>query len=67
MFFRGMFQPFFFEATATNAAYLTMLEHIIPCIDILFSEEDCCFQHYGAPLHYHTNARNFLAICLEDR
>jgi hypothetical protein len=33
--------PFFFEVTVTGTAYIAMTEdNIMPCINILFSDED---------------------------
>jgi hypothetical protein len=65
---RAMLGPFSFEGTATGTAYLIMLEdNIIPCINILFSDEDCYFRHDCAPQHCHTDVRNSLDVCLPGR
>jgi hypothetical protein len=43
---RGKLEPSFFEETVAGTAYLTMMgDNITPCIRILFSDEDCYFQH----------------------
>jgi hypothetical protein len=56
---RAMLGTFSFKETATGTAYLIMLEdHITPCINILFSDEDC----YSAPQHCHTDVRNSLDV-----
>jgi hypothetical protein len=52
---RGMLGSLFFEATITGTVYLTMLkDDKTRCFNILFSDEDCHFQHDGSPPHYHT-------------
>jgi hypothetical protein len=60
---KGCFRQFFFEVTITGIAHLTVLEDIItPCINILLFDEDHCFEHDDARLHYHADMRNFLNV-----
>lgn len=55
---RGKLKPSFFEETVEGTAYLTMMgDNITPCISILFFDEDCYFQHAGAPTHYLNNVK----------
>jgi hypothetical protein len=65
-----MLGSFFFEATVTGTAYLTMLKDdniLVLCINILFSDEDCYFQHDGSPPNYHTDVKNFLVVFFPGR
>jgi hypothetical protein len=58
-----MLEQFCLETTATDTAYLTMPDDsIMPCIDILSSDEDSYCRHDGAPTHYHIDVRNYLSV-----
>jgi hypothetical protein len=59
----GMSGLFFFEATLIGTTYLTVLkDDNTPCINILFSDEDCHFQYDGSPQHYHTFTSGILRM-----
>jgi hypothetical protein len=61
--FRRKLQRSFFEETVADTAYLTMMgDNITPCISILFSDEDCYYQHDGAPAHYLTSVRKYIDV-----
>jgi hypothetical protein len=63
-----MLGQFFLEMTATDTAYVTMPDDsIMPCINILSSDEDSYCRHDGAPTHYHIGMRNYLNVLFPGR
>jgi hypothetical protein len=65
---RGLKGPFFFEATVTGPAYLSLpQDNVVPSTNNLFLEKECYFQQDGAPWYYHSDVWNFLNVHFPGR